>query len=625
MSIEALIRNNLAPVAGLLFLFLAVFPNKSLMPEKKRAFAQAILLEAAELLFFNLELITASWDSPSTLRILFSAIGYSLRPMLIFTFIHAAWRKNRTPGRVFLLFLPSLISILCAFSAFFTDISYSYDATNAFHRGPLGYVSQCAVMFYLVLMLLLMCRHHMLTHEGGTIMMLLGILYISAGMALDAYYGIHVLSHSAMVFGTIFFLYAMQMQMLHNTIDALQENQALKETMEQLNAAKLEAERANIAKSEFLSRMSHDIRTPLNGIIGILEINSRNPEDTALLSANREKARTAANHLLSLINDVLELSKLDDQSATLVQEPFNISQIAADVLTLSQMRAQEAGITLHFSDDPSVYQYPYVYGSPLHIRQVFLNIVGNAIKYNRPGGSVWGEISMDKVEEDTVVYSCTVRDNGIGMSEEFMQHLFEPFAQEHSDARSSYQGVGLGMAIVKSIVERMGGSIHVESKLNEGSTFRVTIPYKIVPADKIPSPQTAQIKLDVSGMRILLAEDNDLNLEIAQFLLEEAGAYVTIARNGQECVQAFASRPAGSFDLILMDIMMPVMDGYAASKAIRALQRPDASAIPIVAMTANAFAEDVQKCIAAGMNDHLAKPLDVEKLMQVLSRFYSHR
>ncbi len=391
---------------------------------------------------------------------------------------------------------------------------------------------------------------------------------------------------------------------------------------QQLSVAVQEADRANAAKTSFLSRMSHDIRTPLNGIIGLLEIDAAHPDDRELVDSNREKMRVSANHLLSLLNDVLQMSKLESGEIAMGHEPIDLNRLSAEVMTIVSQRAAESGITMENDRHSEQVSAPWVYGSPLHLRQIFLNIYTNCIKYNKPGGSITTLFQCVEKDEKTVTYRWTISDTGIGMSEAFLGHIFDPFTQEKTDARSIYQGTGLGMAIVKGLVEQMHGSIEVGSTLGVGSTFTITIPFEI--AESVEEKSTRRDdagQADIRGLRLMLAEDNDLNAEIAKMLLEDAGVIVTAVGDGQQAVSLFQEKPAGTFDVILMDIMMPVMDGLTATKTIRALDRPDARTIPIIAMTANAFEEDAQKCLAAGMNAHLAKPLDIGKLIATIAQY----
>lgn len=395
----------------------------------------------------------------------------------------------------------------------------------------------------------------------------------------------------------------------------------------ELKDALEKAKRANAAKSEFLSRMSHDIRTPLNGIIGCLDIAELDQASPEQLAENRKKAHTAANHLLSLINDVLNMSKLEDGKIELAHEMFDIRNLADDILTLTEARAAEAGITVIHQDCTANIPYPYLYGSPLHVRQIFVNIIDNAIKYNRPGGTVSANIEYGGKKDNQVVYTCRIKDTGIGMSPEFLQHLFEPFAQEKIDARSVYHGTGLGMAITKALVDKMQGTIAVESEVGRGTVFTVSIPFEIAEEDssKTEIAPEAKQKTTLEGIKVLLVEDNELNREVATVLLESRGAVVTQAEDGEKALDTFREHPEGSFDVILMDIMMPVMNGLEAAKAIRQLPRQDAGKIPMIALTANAFAEDEKKCLEAGINAHLSKPMDMEKLCAMIDRLLTNR
>ena len=380
------------------------------------------------------------------------------------------------------------------------------------------------------------------------------------------------------------------------------------------------ADAANAAKTAFLTRMSHDIRTPLNGILGLIEIEELKDGDMQAARESRAKARVAANHLLSLINDILEMGKIEDRKLTLEHASFNLKELCDDTLVLCKLRASDNGITMQDNSLPYA-TGPYMIGSPTHIRQIMINLLDNSIKYNKRGGSVTFCSKTKPLDDGRALFCFSVSDTGIGMTPEFLKHIYEPFAQEGDDARSKFQGTGMGMPIVKSLIELMGGTIEISSKVGVGSTFNVQIPLDI---DKNPqaredaSRQTNSCSL--AGMNVLLAEDNELNAEIAQTLLESEGIVVTRAADGNETVDLYAGRPAGSFDAILMDIMMPGMDGYEATRAIRLSEKADAADIPIIALTANAFAEDAKAAHDAGMNAHLSKPLDFNKLKNILAR-----
>ena len=378
---------------------------------------------------------------------------------------------------------------------------------------------------------------------------------------------------------------------------------------------------ANRTKTEFLSRMSHDIRTPLNGIIGLLQVDKTHFDDKALLLENHKKMQISANHLLSLINDVLQMSKLEEGTTVLTHERISLVELTRDIITIIVGRAEEAGIEWEYEKDKCIIPYPYIYGSPLHLRQIFLNIYSNCIKYNRPGGKITTRTDSLGEQDGKCIYRWTISDTGIGMSPDFVDHIFEPFTQEKQDARSYYHGTGLGMTITKELVDRMGGSITVTSQLGVGSTFVITLPFEIAPSPEQTPDAHAAPDISIAGCRLLLVEDNALNAEIAQILLTDEGATVTVVTDGKQAVEIVQNNPPDTFDAVLMDVMMPVMNGIDATKAIRSLNRPDAKTLPIIAMTANAFYEDAQKCLAAGMNAHLAKPLQIKKVKQTIAEW----
>ena len=391
-------------------------------------------------------------------------------------------------------------------------------------------------------------------------------------------------------------------------------------SLQRAQKEKQKANTANAAKTAFLTRMSHDIRTPLNGILGLIEIEELKDGDIQAARESRAKARVAANHLLSLINDILEMGKIEDRKLTLEHAPFNLKELCDDTLVLCKLRASSNGITMQDNSLPYATR-PYMIGSPTHIRQIMINLLDNSIKYNKHGGSVTFSSKTKPLDNGRALFCFSVSDTGIGMAPEFLKHIYEPFAQEGDDARSKFQGTGMGMPIVKSLIELMGGTIEISSEVGVGSTFNVQIPLDI---DKNPRARADTVEgvLDCSlaDMNVLLAEDNELNAEIAQTLLESEGIVVTRVADGNEAVDLYVGRPAGSFDAILMDIMMPGMDGYEATRAIRLSEKVDAADIPIIALTANAFAEDAKAAHDAGMNAHLSKPLDFNKLKNILAR-----
>ena len=393
-----------------------------------------------------------------------------------------------------------------------------------------------------------------------------------------------------------------------------------REYQAQLKEEARKAERANAAKTEFLQRMSHDLRTPINGILGLVEIGEYYREDPETQIDCRRKIRDTSHLLLELVNEVLDMGKLESGELVLEEIPFDLIPLLDAVGVPLEQTAASRGIRMEWQ--PREVQHTALVGSPIHLKRLLMNLVSNAVRYNKDNGSV--TLSCRELEDkgNTAWFEFICADTGIGMSEAYQQHLFEPFTQEHSTARSTYGGTGLGMPIAKSLVDKMGGTITFTSKQGEGTTFRVILPFRICQPGELPPQVTKAPAPDaLQGMRLLLVEDNTLNMEIAAFMLENAGAELTQAQNGQEALDIFRESPAGFFDAILMDVMMPVMDGYQATRAIRALERPDAAAVPIVAMTAHAFADDRQRAYEAGMTAHLAKPLESAVLIRTLQRW----
>ena len=415
-----------------------------------------------------------------------------------------------------------------------------------------------------------------------------------------------------LLFSTFWF-WAYRTNLMHQKIEQEKDE---KYKAELLIAAK-KAEAANEAKTEFLQRMSHDIRTPINGICGLVNMADHCADDMEKQTEYRTKVKEASNLLLELVNDVLDMSKLESGEVILEEIPFDLSRISREVLVVIEQMAAEQNIRIVWEKKEITHRK--LIGSPGYVKRVMMNILSNAVKYNRENGHIYiscMEIPSKQPEMTTMEFVC--RDTGIGMTEEFQKCVFEPFAQEHTGSRTKFAGTGLGMSIAKNLIEKMGGSISFESKEGAGTTFVIQVPFKIDPdADKREEQRDVSEK-SIKGLHILLAEDNELNMEIAEFVLQNVGADVTKAWNGQEAVELFRNSEPGEFDVILMDIMMPVMNGYEATKMIRSLDREDAKKIPIIAMTANAFTEDRIRAKEAGMNEHVAKPVDVELLMKVI-------
>lgn len=389
----------------------------------------------------------------------------------------------------------------------------------------------------------------------------------------------------------------------------------------QLMESAEKAEQANRAKTEFLQRMSHDIRTPINGIRGMIEIANYYKDDPDKQTECRKKIWDASGLLLELVNEVLDMGKLESGEIMLEEREFDLKELLDSVGVVVDKQARERGITIITDGYPV--ENRCLLGSPLHLRRLLMNIISNAVKYNRVGGEIrLGCCEKPSADPETAQIEFTCADTGIGMSEEFQKHVFEPFAQERNTARSEYGGTGLGMPIAKSLAEKMGGTLSFVSRQGVGTTFTLSLPFRICHApEKRNKPKRLLQTSSIAGLHVLVAEDNKMNMEIAEFVLNVEEASIIKAVNGEEAVRIFADSRPGEIDAILMDVMMPVMDGLEATRRIRAMKRPDARTIPIIAMTANAFAEDRQLAFAAGMDMHIAKPLEGSEMVETLERF----
>ena len=386
---------------------------------------------------------------------------------------------------------------------------------------------------------------------------------------------------------------------------------------ELLRTAK-KAEAANEAKTEFLQRMSHDIRTPINGICGMINVADHYADNMEKQTECRAKIKKTSHLLLELINEVLDMSKLESDEVVLEDIPFNLNSIFEEILGVIEHMAAEQNIRIIW-EEKEVTHWNLI-GSPVHVKRILMNILSNAVKYNKENGYVYiscREIPSKQTAMPTLEFVC--RDTGIGMTEAFQKRIFEPFAQEHAGSRTKFAGTGLGMPITKKMVEKMGGTISFESKEGTGTTFVIRIPFQIDADMKDRNETEEKTETSIQGLHVLLTEDNELNMEIAEFVLQNEGAVVTKAWNGQKAVDIFRKSRPGEFDAILMDIMMPVMNGYEAAKMIRSLDREDAKVIPIIAMTANAFTEDKMRAKEAGMDEHIAKPVDGKLLVKVIN------
>ena len=391
---------------------------------------------------------------------------------------------------------------------------------------------------------------------------------------------------------------------------------------ELLRAAK-KAEAANEAKTEFLQRMSHDIRTPINGICGMINVADHYADNMEKQTECRAKIKKTSHLLLELINEVLDMSKLESDEVVLEEIPFNLNSIFEEILGVIEHMAAEQNIRIIW-EEKEVTHWNLI-GSPVHVKRILMNILSNAVKYNKENGYIYiscREIPSKQTAMTTLEFVC--RDTGIGMAEAFQKRIFEPFAQEHAGSRTKFAGTGLGMPITKKLVEKMGGTISFESKEGTGTTFVIRIPFQIDADMKDRTETEEKTETSIQGLHVLLAEDNELNMEIAEFVLQNEGTVVTKAWNGQEAVDIFRKSSPGEFDVILMDIMMPVMNGYEAAKMIRSLDREDAKVIPIIAMTANAFTEDKMRAKEAGMDEHIAKPVDGKLLVKAINELVKH-
>ena len=502
-------------------------------------------------------------------------------------------KPNKKQRCVFcVVFICIIISLIMLVASQFFDIIYYFDEFNVYHRTNLYFLSQITsfIGIFCYGYFLLKNKNKMMKNEYYAT--LCYVVIPSLCTIIQTFiYGFPFQILSLVISGWLLFL----------TRDLAVRNN-LKQALD--------------SKDSYLSKMSHDLRTPLNGIIGLLDINDNHPDDTELNQRSRDKARVAANHLLSLLNDVLELSKLDSQRATLIEEPFDLRDVLEEVETISKLKAESLNIDLK-CDYKDNLTCPYLYGSSLHMKQILLNLVDNGIKYNKVGGFVKLEVNVKRHKEDLITYEFVVKDNGLGIDKEYLDHIFEPFSQENQNFNEYRLGTGLGMSIVKGLVELMKGSISVTSKKGVGSTFEVVIPFKIAPEIV---KNTKDSKVSIQGKKVLLVEDNELNREIAKTLLEDEGVLVSEAVDGLDALKVFEESEIGYFDLILMDVVMPNMNGLNATRAIRELNRIDSN-LPIIALSANAYAEDIKKTKDAGMNDYVSKPFKIENLVEMIDKY----
>ena len=500
--------------------------------------------------------------------------------------------------------IPLTISVIVIFSSVFTEKIFYFTNDNIYHHGPFYFVyiiAYFAGVLYMVVKVILVSKKKGF-HD--ILVLFLSFSLLLAGMIIQALYSnIRIDWCAAAMASTLVCL------------NYLTQDQ--KKAVEDMKKAMDEANMANKAKTNFMGRMSHDLRTPINGIMGMAQIAKKNLGNEEVVSDCLDKIDSSNRHLMSLIGDILQMSSLESGGITLSHESFDIVETLSDSIEMLSTAAKDRGVRI-IDDDYENIKYRKVIGSPSHVRQVFTNIISNAVKYNKMGGFVEVKTSVIGDSEGKVTYRFTFSDTGLGMSDDFLKKIFEPFSREDDENILKRQGSGLGMSIVKDLVTLMGGNITVISEKNIGSVFTVDIPFDI-DSDSETDESDDNIPESFEGKRVLLVEDNDLNQEIALYMLKEKGFDVDTADNGKEAVGKFLSSKPFFYNLILMDIMMPVMNGLEATRAIRSSGRSDSS-VPIIAMTANAYEEDKKECIEAGMNEHIAKPLEESELMAAISR-----
>ena len=615
MSFKEFLSNNFAEIIGLIFIWIIINEKNVLDKKDIKSFKNILYCEFFELVAFNVERMVSYLSEPTIIRIILSAIAYSLRALLIYLFIRLIWPHENNKKARTLLLIPTLVCAVCGFSPLFSKIVYYFDENNHFHRGPLGLIFLIITIGYILLFVYYVIKERKNDKKMNSSILFLIAFFIIFSTIMSTIYDIEWMGRLSIVYGTVFCLFAIDVNKLQQAIYVLKENEELKNTLKELEEVKKKAEVANEAKTTFLLNMSHDIRTPMNGIIGMLDIADRFPNDLDRQNECRKKVKTASNILLELVNDVLDRSKLESGEVVLEHIPFDLKDVIKDIQESLSKQAEDAGVQI--IESSFNVEHTKLIGSPLHLKRIYMNIISNAIKYNKENGKIYLFLEETKFDGHDATIEFTCKDTGIGMSKEFMEHIFEPFAQENQTARTSYNGTGLGMSIVKSIIDKMDGAIEVDSQKDKGSTFVVSIPIEVNRSHAIEKHEDEK-NYSIDGLNILLVEDNELNMEIAEFLLSEHGANVTKAYNGKEAVDIIQEK--NNIDVILMDVRMPIMDGYQATKEIRQLGvRTKKGRTPIIAMTANAFVEDKLKAKEVGMDGYISKPLDEKLVIKTIS------
>ena len=615
MSFKEFLSNNFAEIIGLIFIWIIINEKNVLDKKDIKSFKNILYCEFFELVAFNIERMVSYLSEPTIIRIILSAIAYSLRALLIYLFIRLIWPHENNKKARTLLLIPTLACVVCGFSPLFTKIVYYFDENNHFHRGPLGLMFLIITIGYILLFVYYVIKERKNDKKMNSSILFLIAFFIIFSTIMSTIYDIEWMGRLSIVYGTVFCLFAIDINKLQQAIYVLKENEELKNTLKELEEVKKKAEVANEAKTTFLLNMSHDIRTPMNGIIGMLDIADRFPNDLDRQNECRKKVKTASNILLELVNDVLDRSKLESGEVVLEHIPFDLKDVIKDIRESLSKQEEDAGVQI--IESSFNVEHTKLIGSPLHLKRIYMNIISNAIKYNKENGKIYLFLEETKFDGHDATIEFTCKDTGIGMSKEFMEHIFEPFAQENQTARTSYNGTGLGMSIVKSIIDKMDGAIEVDSQKDKGSTFVVSIPIEINRSHVIEKHED-EMNYSIDGLNILLVEDNELNMEIAEFLLNEHGANVTKAYNGKEAIDIIQKE--NNIDVILMDVRMPIMDGYQATKEIRQYEvKTKKGRTPIIAMTANAFVEDKLKAKEIGMDGYISKPLDEKLVIKTIS------
>ncbi len=539
--------------------------------------------------------------------------------LLMFVYCELIYDAERImkPAVKLAIAIPVTILAILLITSWHTGWLFSIDELGNYHRGPMyvlyvfvlanGFVISAIVDFSLRLRTERDPKKRRILKES-----LVYFIPLVVGTLCQFFYTALPTSNIGLTISILLIFMDNQERLLVNARDELKEKQL------ELEKAVVRAESANKAKTDFLQRMSHDIRTPINAICGMVEIADRYPEDLERQSECRRKIKDASHLLLELVNEILDLGKLESGEFVIEEVPFKLEDTVREIYNVIEKQAVERNIKV--SSDSTGVKHWRLIGSQRHVKRLIMNIMTNAVKYNKDGGEIHltaRELGTD--DEGRVLLQFTCRDTGIGMTPEFQKHIFEPFTQENGGSRTNYGGTGLGMPIAKSLAEKLGGSLEFESTAGVGTTFVITLPFMVDASGEEKRNTEAAAKASIRGLKLLLAEDNELNMEIAEFIILDEGAEAVKARDGAEALRIFTASEPGEFDAILMDIMMPVMDGYECTRHIRELDRADARTVPVIAMTANAFTEDKVKARGAGMNAHVSKPISREMLVQTIA------